>query len=66
MLIRTINAVYEEIKRDDPDTCITLSAIRRAVTSGDIRSRRIGRGRGWKYMTTKEAVLKYFSGEEIE
>jgi len=56
--IRTIDGCYAEIKSDDPNTAITRRAIRRAVSEGDIPSRRIGT----KYLVDKNEVLSYFTG----
>lgn len=60
--IRTIQGCYEEIKAADPCTAITLRAIRRAVSEGDIPSRRIGSGKGWKYLLDVDEVMSYFCG----
>lgn len=60
--IRTIQGCYEEIKAADPNTAITLRAIRRAVSEGDIPSRRIGSGKGWKYLLDVDEVMSYFCG----
>lgn len=61
--IRTIQAAYEEIKHDDPGTSLTPSAVRRAVTSGKIPSRRVGNKGGWKYFVDVDQVIAYFTGE---
>ena len=63
--IRTIQAAYDEIKAADPGTSITPSAIRRAVSSGDIPSRRIGSRGGYKYMVDLDKVVEYFCGLEV-
>lgn len=63
--IRTIQGCYNEIKAKDPDTAITLRAIRRAISEGDIPSRRIGSGKGWKYLVDLDEVITYFSGTEV-
>lgn len=63
--IRTIQAAYNEIKEADPNTSITPSAIRRAVSSGEIPSRRIGSRGGYKYMVDLDNVIVYFSGGEV-
>ena len=60
---RTIEGCYQEIKAADPNTAITLRAIRRAVSEGDIPSRRVGSGKGWKYLVDLDRVIDYFSGE---
>lgn len=61
--IRTIDGCYKEIKEQDPRTAITLRAIRRAVSEGDIPSKRIGSGKGWKYLVDLDNVISYFTGE---
>ena len=63
--IRTIKGCYDEIKSQDVNTAITLRAIRRAVSEGDIPSRRIGSGKGWKYLVDLDEVVSYFSGSEV-
>ena len=63
--IRTIQAAYNEIKAADPNTSITPSAIRRAVSAGEIPSRSIGARGGYKYMVDMDLVEAYFSGEEV-
>lgn len=64
--VRTIQGAYKEIKEADPGTCITLSAIRRAVSEGDIPSRRIGSRGGWKYLVDLDLVEAYFGGEAVQ
>ena len=56
MNVRTINGVYDEIKAADPNTAITRCAIRQAVVSGAIPSKKAGR----KYLVNIEAVKRYF------
>ena len=63
--VRTIQGCYEEIKAADPNTGITLSAVRRAVTAGEIPSRRIGSRGGYKYMVDLDLVVAYCSGEGV-
>lgn len=64
--IRTIQSAYEEIVKADPGTCITLSAIRRAVSTGEIPSRRIGAKGGYKYMVDLDLIEAYFTGSEVQ
>lgn len=61
MKARTIEGCYQEIRADDPGTGISKSAIRRAVTAGEIPSRRVG----VKYMIDKDLVVAYFCGCEV-
>lgn len=61
--IRTIEAAYNEIKAADPGTSLTKCALRRAVSSGEIPSRRVGSRGGYKYMVDLDKVIEYFAGE---
>ncbi|MDL2318466.1 helix-turn-helix domain-containing protein [Eubacteriales bacterium OttesenSCG-928-A19] len=55
--LRTIDEAYREIHEHDPRSCITKTALRNLVISGEIPSRRIG----VKYLLTLEAIERYFS-----
>ena len=41
--LRLIADAYGQLKQDDPDTAITLCALRRMVKAGDIPTVRVGR-----------------------
>lgn len=41
--LRLIADAYGQLKQDDPDTAITLCALRRMVKAGDIPSVHVGR-----------------------
>ena len=56
--IRTIPAVYKEIKQMDPDTAISENAIREAVRAKSIPSVKHGN----RALVSLGAVLLYFSG----
>ena len=58
--IRTIPAAYREIKKADPDTCISETAIREAVAMKAIPSVSHGNRR----LVTMDAVYAYFSGSK--
>lgn len=60
--IRTINQTFDAIKHADPETAISRHAIRQAVLSGDIPSRRAGQ----KFLIDLDQVLRYFGGEDID
>ena len=64
--IRTIQGAFDEIRAADPDSAITLCAIRRAVTEGDIPSRRVGSGRAWKYFIDLEKEYMLLIGGIID
>lgn len=55
--LRTIDEAYEEILERDPRSCITKTALRNLIVSGEIPSRRIG----VKYLFALEDVDEYFS-----
>jgi len=42
MRIRTINGAYDEIKKKDPDSCVSEYFIRELVASGKITGRKSG------------------------
>lgn len=58
MRVRTIEQLYEEVKRMDPETALTKTALRNLVISGAIPSRRAGQ----KYLVTVEALETYMNG----
>ena len=58
MRIRTVDKAYEEIKRIDPDTCISKSYIRQIVMSGDIKSKRSGN----RYLFDLDELEEYLKG----
>lgn len=60
--VRTIKGCYEAIMQCDPESAITMSAIRRAVINGDIPSRRVGSGKQKKYLVDLDLVMEYFGG----
>lgn len=62
MRVRTIEQLYADVKRLDPDTALTKTALRRLVLSGDIPSRRAGQ----KYLVTMEALEAYMNGVQAE
>ena len=55
---RTIGQIHAEMLASDPKCALTLSALRRLVRSGAIRSCRIGT----KYLVTHEAVAEFLTG----
>lgn len=56
---RTISQLHAEMVAEDPGCALTLSALRRLVRSGEIRSCRIGT----KYLVTHEAVAEFLAGD---
>ena len=58
MRVRTISQLYGEVKRIDPDSALTPTAIRRLVITGKIPSARAGK----KYLVTVEALEAYMNG----
>lgn len=55
--IRTIREAYELLKKDDPDTRVTVNLLRRLVADGTIPSINSGR----KIYLNYDALLEYFS-----
>ena len=53
--IRTINAAFDEIKAQDPNTCITKHFLTQAIKGGGIPSTRAG----VKWLVDMEDVEKY-------
>ena len=62
MRVRTIEQLYADVKRLDPGTALTKTALRRLVLSGDIPSRRAGQ----KYLVTMEALEAYMNGGQAD
>ena len=57
--MRTIDQAAEELRRIDPDTAVTKTALRRLVVSGKLPSVSIGA----KYLIDMDRLERYFSGE---
>ena len=55
---RTIAQLHAELVTEDPGCALTLSALRRLVRSGEIRSCRVGQ----KYLVTHAAVSDFLAG----
>ena len=56
---RTISQLHAEMVADDPACGLTLSALRRLVRSGQIRSCKVGT----KYLVTHGAVADFLAGK---
>lgn len=56
---RTINAAYAEIKKQDPETEISMHGIKLGIKQGLIPSTKIGN----KVVVSIENILKFYSGE---
>lgn len=55
--MRLIQDIYDELHRDDPDSAITMYALRQLVKTGKIPSMKIGR----KTLINYFDVVAYFS-----
>ena len=55
--MRLISEAFNEIKKDDPHTAITLSGLRNLVRQGKIPCAKIGR----KTLINYDALLEYLS-----
>lgn len=60
--MRLLKQAYEEIVAADPDTALTMTALRRIVLSGVIPTVYSGR----KRFINMDALLKYLNGEVAE
>lgn len=60
--MRLVKDAYEQLKRDDPDTNITLYALRTIVKSGAIPTVQLGR----KTLLNYDSLLEYFSNRNSE
>lgn len=54
--MRLIHEIYDQLHRDDPDSAVTMYALRQLVKSGKIPSVKIGR----KALINYYDVLDYF------
>ena len=59
-MIRTIKGAYEEIKAQDPNTDITIYAIRKIVKENKIPYIRSGK----KYLINVETLIEYLKGNK--
>lgn len=57
--IRTIEKAFEEIKRLDPETCITRNFIKNLIINGDIPYRKTGN----RFLIDVDNVINYAKGE---
>lgn len=58
MRMRTIDSGFEEIIKDDPNTSLTKTALRRLVVSGKLKSQKIGA----KYLFDLDELEAYMGG----
>lgn len=58
---RTIREAAAYFREKDPQTCLTETAIRTLLRTGDVPSVRVGK----KYLVTVEALEAYLSGETM-
>lgn len=56
---RTITQLHAEMLAADPNCALTLSALRRLIRSGQIKSAKIGS----KYIVTHRAVVEFLAGD---
>ncbi len=59
--IRTIEKAFDEIKRIDPDTCITKHFIKNLIINGDIPYRKTGN----RFLIDVDEVIRYAQGERV-
>ncbi|WP_458398186.1 hypothetical protein [Anaerotignum sp.] len=61
MRMRTLDAVYQHIKENDPETCLTKTGLYYLVRRGEIPSIHCGK----KRLIAIEAVEAYLAGEPL-
>ena len=54
--MRTIPKAYEELKKLDPDTCISMRGLRRIIGSGEVPTVKINN----KVLVNLDLLLNYF------
>lgn len=59
--MRIIKDIYEDIKRNDPETAITMCGLRRMVQTGVIPSVQVGR----KRLINADTVMDYLNNNTI-
>lgn len=57
-MIRTINGAVEELRRQDPETVITSSMLRRWILSGSLPHIKSGK----KYLINMEVLARFLEG----
>ena len=57
MRIRTIKEAYAWLRETDPDTAITMTALRRMVITGQLPSVRVGS----KYLVNLDSLVSFLS-----
>ena len=55
---RTIKEAAEWFRSEDPQTCLSETAIRRLIITGQVPSAKVGK----KYLVTLEALEEYLMG----
>lgn len=55
--MRSISEAYRQLRTDDPNTALTLCALRRLVATGEIPSLRVGR----KILINYDSLLAYLN-----
>lgn len=58
-MIRTIKGVIDELRKDDPESCVTEYALRNWILSGVLPSVKSGN----KYLLDMDVVRKFLAGE---
>ena len=59
--MRTAEGLLEIIRAEDPDTAVTLRAIRRMIHTGEIPSTAVG----CKRLVNVDLVLRYLAGDSL-
>ena len=59
MRMRTLNEAFKYIQDNDPETCLTKTALRRLVTTGKLPSVKVGT----KYLVSLEILESSLKGD---
>ncbi len=59
MKLRIVTEAYAELKKEDPNTSLTLTGLRRLVRSGEIPTIKVGR----KSLIDYDKLVQYLSGD---
>lgn len=62
--MRTLSAAFAWLQKNDPETGLTKTALRRLVVNGTIPSVRIGEGSRPKYLVDIDNISDYLHGAE--
>ena len=60
-MIRTINGAIQELKKEDPATPVTATALRRWILTGELKCAKSGN----RYLIDMDVLKKFLRGEAV-